>query len=157
VIIRLRRKRNISRQADINNNNNNNIITIFRNNNNILIILSSNNNILINNISIFIAIFNNNNRKSRIKNINITTIHFLLNHIKNNITIISGRLRELVMGNGWTTVGEEVMMLEEVTRSLDKGRGKEDERGRLCGGRGARMLQGKLYSMKCLFPFPAYI
>jgi hypothetical protein len=39
---------------------------------------------------------------------------------------------------------------EEVTGSLAKGRGKEAEQGRLCGGRGARMLQGKLYIRKCL-------
>jgi hypothetical protein len=144
VFIRLRRKRNISRQADINSNiiilSNNTIITIFRNTN-----------------IIFIAIFNNNNRKSRIKNINSTTIHFLLNPIKNIISGNSGTLRELVMGTGWTTVGEEVMLLEREASSLAKETGKEDEQGRLCGGRGARMLQGKFYSMKCFFPFPAYI
>ncbi len=151
MIIRWRRKRNISRQADIYNNNNNiniiivsnNINTIFRNSNNIFIIL-------INNNIIFIAIFNNNNRKSRIKNINSTTTHFLLSLIKNIISGNSGRLRELLLGNGWTTVGEEVMLLERETCRRDKRRGKEAEQGRLCGGRGARMLQGKLYIMKRL-------
>ncbi len=39
-------------------------------------------------------------------------------------------------------MGKEVMLLEEVTCSLDKGRGKEDEQGYPRGGRGARMLQG---------------
>ncbi len=55
------------------------------------------------------------------------------------------------MGNGWTTVGEEVILLEREASSLAKETGKEDEQGRLCGGRGARMLKGKSYGISMEF------